>query len=103
MNHSCEFIGYTPAQILYLLKNGNIGCHPNGTNPTYIIMGRPGPTGKTWLRNELVKNGFNAIEISEDIFFLVNYRDDNNLIIVRGDHVVIVLNQILEMYRRDEK
>lgn len=75
----------------------------------YIITGRGGPTGKTFLCNQLKKNNYNAFEISEDISTLVNYRDDRNHYIV--DHVkkqvVIVLNKLinretLKHYRKRE-
>ena len=32
---------------------------------TIIILGMPGPTGKTWLANKLNEKGWKAIEISE--------------------------------------
>ena len=62
---------------------------------TYIILGRPGKTGKTWLCNELRVHGFNAFEISEDIWELVRYNDEENHVIVDDfkKQVVIVLNQ----------
>lgn len=62
---------------------------------TYIILGRPGSTGKTWLCSELRYHGFNAFEISEDIWELVRYNDEENHVIVDDfkKQVVIVLNQ----------
>lgn len=45
---------------------------------TYIIMGKNGPTGKTFLCNMLKLNNFNAIELSEDVIDLVNYNDNKN-------------------------
>jgi hypothetical protein len=61
----------------------------------YIITGRPGPTGKTFLYNKLKENGYNAIEISEDIVGLVDYRDRENhyFIDYTKKKLVIVLNR----------
>lgn len=61
----------------------------------YIITGKGGPTGKTFLYEMLKKNHYNAVEISEDLMGLVEYRDDKNHYIVdRGKkQVVIVLNK----------
>lgn len=62
---------------------------------TFVILGRPGKTGKTWLCNELRFHGFNAFEISEDIYHLVKYNDDENHYIVNDvdKQVTIVLNR----------
>ena len=61
----------------------------------YIITGRGGPTGKTFLCDKLKKNGYNAFEISEDLCGLVSYCDNENHYMV--DHAkkkfVIVLNR----------
>ena len=61
----------------------------------YIITGRGGPTGKTFLYNKLKKNGYNAIEISEDLAGLVDYRDNKNHYFVdrAKKQLVIVLNK----------
>lgn len=62
---------------------------------SYIILGRPGPTGKTWLYNGLKLNGYKAFELSEDIIGLVDYRDDDNhyLIDDTKKQVIIILNK----------
>ena len=63
---------------------------------TYIIMGKAGPTGKTWLCNELNMHGFTAIEITEDIFELVEYEHTDENYVIRNNtdkHTVIVLNR----------
>lgn len=61
----------------------------------YIITGKSGPTGKTFLYEQLKKNGYNAIEISEDMVGLVIYQDTENHYFV--DHakktLLIVLNK----------
>lgn len=67
-------------------------------NYTYIILGKVGPTGKSRLCEELRNKGFNAFEITESIFNLVEYNDDKNHLIVDPyrKHVVIVLNRSLK-------
>ena len=61
---------------------------------TYIILGEPGPTGKTRLTNELINRGFDAFEITADILGLVSYNDNKNHYMVDhyAEQVVIVLN-----------
>ena len=63
----------------------------------YVILGRSGPTGKTWLATKLKEFGYNAIELSEGIGELVQYNDDRNHI--RFDPidktVIIVLNELV--------
>lgn len=73
--------------------------YSNAKAYTYVICGRPGPTGKTGLCTYLTVHGFNAVEISEGLYSLVDYihLDKNH---VRVDHigkcVLIVLNRIKE-------
>ena len=64
---------------------------------TYIILGRPGKTGKTWLCNELRVHGLNAFEISEDIFDLVQYSDRENHFLINDydKQVTIILNKAI--------
>ena len=80
----------TPAKIL----EGISKLLLNSNEYTYIVLGRVGPTGKTWLCDRLRKLGYSAFEISEDICWLVSYIDDENY--VRIDEYrkvcVIVLN-----------
>lgn len=65
---------------------------------TYIIMGKPGPTGKTWLCNKLRQYGYNACEITESVCWIVDYRDNGNYYLIKKPHrvVVIILNKPLE-------
>ena len=62
---------------------------------TYIILGKVGPTGKSRLCKELKNAGFNAFEITESIYNLVEYNDTMNHMIVdpHRKYVVIVLNR----------
>jgi hypothetical protein len=65
---------------------------------TFIILGRGGPTGKTWLCNGLRKYGFMAFELSESILPLVDYKDNRNHVIRDGvgRSIIIVLNRNLK-------
>lgn len=70
----------------------------HGHDWTYMILGRGGsPTGKTYLWNQLQKNGYNAVELSEDICTLVDYRGNENhyLVYEANKCVVIILNKPL--------
>ena len=64
----------------------------------FVILGRPGPTGKTWLCRELQGRGFTAIELSESISLLVDYRDNGNHVVMNDVNktIVIVLNHSLK-------
>jgi predicted transcriptional regulator len=60
-------------------------------------MGERRPTGKTWLYNKLKEHGFNAFELTESTFDLIDYRDEENHVIGEefGETIVIVLNKPL--------
>lgn len=62
---------------------------------TYLILGRPGPTGKTWLTNALAHRGLAAMEITEGLLNVVDYGDDINHVIIDHDakYVLIILNK----------
>ena len=61
-------------------------------------MGRSPRTGKTWLYNKLLENGFKAFSISEYIYPYVQYMDGKNHYIVDNlkKQVVIILNAPLK-------
>lgn len=65
---------------------------------TFVIFGKTGPTGKTWLCKELKSNKLKAIELSEQIFNLVDYKDKNNHLIIDFSNktVIIILNKLLK-------
>lgn len=67
------------------------------TIKTFIITGKNGPTGKTYLTYLLKKKGFNAIEITEDLLGYVSYIDDKNHFILNrfGNTITVVLNEQL--------
>ena len=63
---------------------------------TYVILGKPGPTGKTWLQKKLEDLGYNAIEISEAMALsdAIEYKDGNNHVIeLPSGTTVIILNK----------
>lgn len=67
-------------------------------NYTFIITGKPGPTGKTCLTTALRRNGFNAHDISEPMMSFMRlgefeFKDDGNHIMELPDKcILIVLN-----------
>lgn len=61
-----------------------------------VILGKPGPTGKTSLYNKLKEKGYNVIEISEDISDFVNYNDDKNHFIEKEYYNVFILNKLVK-------
>ena len=85
--------GLTPNAILESIRR-DLTVRP------YIIMGRPGPTGKTYLYNRLLELGYTVAEIGEGltIFGIVEYRDGKNHYIIDESNGVgiIILNEILE-------
>lgn len=65
---------------------------------TYIILGKPGPTGKTWLQKKLEDLGYNAIEISEAMALsdAIEYKDNNNHIVeLPSGTTVVILNKYI--------
>lgn len=82
----------TPTQILERILNIS-----NAKEKRYIITGKPGITGKTWLTNQLLNKGYDAIEISELIYDAVEYKHRGNLVIDQNNIVLIVLNMQVEV------
>lgn len=64
---------------------------------TYLICGKHGATGKTWLWNELTQRGYNAVDVNESLGWCIaiNSRYETNCYEV--DHyrkcVIIALNR----------
>lgn len=90
-----EHYDWTPQEILHSIIDTNRIFRED--EYTYIIMGQHGPTGKTWLCNALKAEGFNAIEITELIYDLVDYCDNKNHFRrdIINKRVVIVLNKLM--------
>lgn len=86
----------TPQEILDWITNS-----PKSVAYDYIILGKSGPTGKTWLYDRLKERKYNVTELSEWITGLVNYPDDSNHIIINDVDMkmIIILNKPLERKR----
>lgn len=87
----------TPSEILHHIAHNCIS-EECAKKMTYIILGKPGCTGKTWLTTELTKRGFKAYEISEGVAGIFDYNDEKNHFIEDpyGRYVTIVLNKPYE-------
>ena len=48
---------------------------------TIVITGKIGPTGKTWLREELRVRGYNVVEITPSIYRFVEFNDADNHVV----------------------
>lgn len=68
-----------------------------GRNPTYVILGKSGPTGKSRLTEALKNDGHTAVEISPLINPFISYEvlGNDNFMIEYGDTVVVVLNKLI--------
>lgn len=79
----------TPSKIFHRLEREFYFGGPQSY--TYIILGRPGPTGKTTLCNMLKSKGYNAFEISESLTGDIDYmRNGNNYCIDHSNHTVVI-------------
>lgn len=79
-------------------------CHDDPEKAfTYVIFGRTGPTGKTWLRNRLCNNGYTAGEFTEMLLecgAIFIYDDQNHYMLDElTKQVIIILNGSLIKYR----
>lgn len=83
----------SPSEILKLITSNQ-----DAIRYDYIIMGRSGPTGKTWLYSKLKEFGYNVTEISEYIIGDVMWCHDDNRIKydLLDRKVIIILNKPLE-------
>lgn len=66
---------------------------------TYIISGKQGPTGKTWLTNSLLEKGYKAIDVSE-VNPYYSTADNNNYIYVNAKPKVVLIILNRELRRR---
>lgn len=64
---------------------------------TAVVMGRVGPTGKSWIRQKLTENGYKAVEITGSIYDHVEYNDNKNRLIVDPVEgtITIILNRLI--------
>ena len=85
----------TPNEIAHHLIDNLGNSLADRSDYTIGILGKPGPRGKTWLRDTLRQHGLNAVEISADICYLVDYGyGERNFYILDpvDKHITIVLN-----------
>ena len=87
--------GFSAEAILSMICSSQV---PEAKTRTYIIMGRVGPTGKTWLCNKLRERGYSAFELTENTVDLVEYTSTDNHYRVENDLAIIVLNRILPWF-----
>lgn len=70
---------------------------------SFVILGRPGPTGKTWLYQRMFDlRAFDVTEISESLCSFVTYNDSKNHIIIDNvtDTIIVILNRPLPMLKK---
>ena len=73
----------------------------NPSEMTYLVMGKGGPTGKSWLVNQLKEAGYRAIDVTEDAFeFVISRKTSGNYMkIDRMNKIVYIsLNDINDIY-----
>jgi hypothetical protein len=88
------FKKYTPYDILRLFTEG--GMLEFRKDYLYLILGKPGPTGKTWLTQELGKRGYQVSELSEELAPFLKADKFNHVIIDDLEkQVVVILNRDL--------
>ena len=88
----------TAAEFLAVIKTEP---NRNWNEYTFIILGKSGPTGKTWLKEQIAKRGFKVFELTESIYPFVGYSDSKNHYTVDESEkqVTIILNETLAQYR----
>lgn len=73
----------------------------NPTEMTYLVMGQPGPTGKSWLVNQLKEAGYRAIDVMNGAWeFIEPLEINGNYMRVDEENkvVYISLNDINDIY-----
>lgn len=66
----------------------------------YIIDGKSGPTGKSWLTRKLIESGYYSIDISDMEPVYHGDVEGNYILLYAGSNtVIIILNNILEKYK----
>ena len=93
-----EFRGFAPKLLLGMIELNNVPIK----DYTFFILGKTGPTGKSWLIKELNSRGYSTFELSEDIWKFVKYNDDENHCVINkfNKQVIIILNEPLSKVRR---
>lgn len=89
---------YTPKEMLrYILYSRKL----NQDDYVYIILGKTGPTGKTWLCENLKTRGYKAVEWMPHLDRYISCVDLDNRLIVDEENrfVIIILNEILPEFK----
>ena len=81
-----------PEDIFNLIKS-----NPFCQDYKYVVLGRPGPTGKSWITRKLKEIGCDAVEISELVYRYISYTDYENSYIFDSTNKIctIILNNWL--------
>lgn len=86
----------TPEEYLDLVTTCMFGQIYRGY--TYYILGRCGPTGKTWLTEKLIEHGYRAVELEALNWLVFDLLRRNYVYIDRGTRsVYIILNKPLKL------
>ena len=112
LEHGMTNTNPTPSEIAHYLIDNRGNSIADRSDYTIVILGRPGPTGKTWLCNILTQHGFNAVEISAELTHIIGWGaaidpsviDVNRnycLVDLEDKHIVVVLNK--ELVRTEEE
>lgn len=93
MNNIAVGTNASPSRILDALTN-----HSRATEMAsyvYVVIGKIGLTGKSWLVDRLRSRGLTAMEIMPELYLMVNYQDNDNHVFVDHERkqVLIVLNK----------
>lgn len=84
----------TPYDILQHFTKDGLGAFRG--DYLYLILGKPGATGKTWLTQKLKEHGCQVAELSEELAPFLNADKFNHVIIDDLEkQVVIILNRDL--------
>lgn len=99
-----ETIGMTPACIAHFIINDFKRHNVPLSEAVCVVMGKPGPTGKTWTCKELRKNGIKAVEFDELLFSYtkevdVAYNGNRNYYKTDFDQntAIVILNEYLSL------
>jgi hypothetical protein len=88
----------TPSKILHYFIEDDFFLLSHKKRPwTFFVLGKVGPTGKTWLCRGLQEQGFTAFELTESIWPLISYRDEKNHVIKNDENrtITIIMNESL--------
>ena len=84
----------TPYDILRHFAGAGLGALRS--DYLYLVLGKPGPTGKTWLTQKLKERGYRVAELSEELAPFLNADKFNHVIVDDLEkQVVIILNRPL--------